>query len=108
MKKFFAVMLLAVSLVFISGQDNQAEAYRQFVGYYPDNGEAAYLLTETLAGGRSNFSCTVVSERGSYIYYNFYYRNGSPYYTNSWNAAAYVYGGASPVAANIWNWVQNH
>ena len=84
MKKFLATMLLAVTLIFIGGQDNQAEAYRQHVGNYQDNGDAAYLLTETLAGGRSNFSCDVVTSRGQYIHYQFYYRGGRPYYTNSW------------------------
>lgn len=102
MKKFLATMLLAVTLIFMGGQDNQAEAYRQHVGYYQDNGDAAYLLTESFSGSRDNFSCTVVTSRGQYVYYNFYYRGGSPYYTNSWGAAAYVYGGSSPVASNIW------
>lgn len=104
MKKILAVMLLAVSLVFIGGQDNQAEAARVYVGYYRDNGDDAYLLTETFSGNRSNFSCTVVTSRGQYIYYNFYYRNGSPYYTNSWNAGGYVYGSGSPVAVGIWQY----
>ncbi len=108
MKKFLATMLLAVTLIFIGGQDNQAEAYRQHVGNYQDNGDAAYLLTETLAGGRSNFSCDVVTSRGQYIHYQFYYRGGRPYYTNSWGAASYVYGSGSYVAIGIWEWVQNH
>ncbi|MBR5913145.1 MAG: hypothetical protein IKZ58_02100 [Selenomonadaceae bacterium] len=108
MKKVFVTMLLAVALVFAGGSDNQAEAYRVHVGYYQDNGAAAYLLTETLAGGRSNFSCTVVTDYGEYIRYKFYRAGGGPYYKNSWGASAYVYGGESPVAERIWEWVQRN
>lgn len=106
-KKFFAVFFLAATLLIV-GQSSDAQAYRVHVGNYQDNGEAAYLLTETLAGSRSNFSCTVVTDRGNRIYYNFYYASGGPYYSNSWGASAYVYGSGSPVAIGIWNWVQNH
>lgn len=104
-KKFSVMILLTFALIFAGGINQQAEASPVFVGYYQDNGDAAYLLTETIAGGSSNFSCTVRTDRGDYIYYHFYYRNGRPYYTNSWNAAAYVYGGHSPVAQNIWNYM---
>lgn len=108
MKKILATMLLAVALVFVVGQNNQAEAYQVYVGRYQDNGAEAYLLTETLSGVRSNFSCTVVTNYGEYIRYNFYRAGGGPYYSNSWGASAYVYGGSSPVAVRIWEWVQNN
>ena len=112
MKKFLAVMMVACALVVVGSLDNQAGAEPKaidsvFVGYYPD-GAAAYLLTDSIRGGRSNFTCTAVDSRGSYVRYNFYYANGGPYYTNNWGASAYVYGSGSQVAAGIWNWVQRY
>ncbi len=106
MKKVLATMFLAAALIFVGAQDNTAEAYRVHMGYYSD-GNAVYLLTETIAGSRSNFSCDVVAGY-SRLHYNFYYRNGSPYYRNNEGYAAYVFGGQSPVAANIWNFVQRY
>lgn len=103
MKKVLATMCLAVSLFFISGQDTQAEAREVFMGHYSD-GNAVFLITESLAGGRGNFSCNVRAGR-DYLHYNFYYRNGRPYYRNSEGYHGYVFGGASPVAASIWNYV---
>ncbi len=108
MKKIITMMLLAVSLIFIGSQDNQAEAAHVFVGYYQDNGDAAYLITESLAGGKSRFSCDVVTNRGDYVHYNFFIRGGDPYYTTSWYTEGYVYTNASPVAVGIWEYVQRH
>lgn len=108
MKKFFATILIAFALVFVGSQTNQAEAEAIFMGYYSDNGDAAYLLTETIAGGRGNFACIVRTSRGERIRYRFYMAGGGPYYTNSWGASAYVYGGSSPVAEAIWEYVNNY
>lgn len=105
-KKFLAVFLLSAALFFV-GQSSNAEAYEVYVGTYRDNGTPAYLLTETLAGGRDNFSCIVRAGRDR-IRYNFWYARGGPYYRNSWPAEGYVYGGSSPVAVGIWEWVQGH
>lgn len=107
-KKFLAAMFLAFAIVIAGGSSNQAEAYRVHVGYYNDTGDAAYLLTETIAGGRGNFSCTVVDGRGRSVRYRFWMDRGGPYYRNSWGASAYVYGGQSPVAERIWEWVQSN
>ena len=107
-KKIFVAMMMALALIVVGGSFNQAEAYRVHVGYYTDTGDAAYLLTETLAGGRDNFACTVVDGRGRTVRYRFWMDRGGPYYRNSWGASAYVYGGQSPVAERIWEWVQNH
>ena len=104
-KKFAVLISLTVTLIFIGGINQNAEASAVFVGYYSDNGDAAYLLTETLVGGPDGFDCTVRTNRGESIYYSFYMRGGRPYYTNSYGAAAYVYGGASPVAVSIWEYV---
>ena len=105
LKKFFVLAMLTFSLILTSGISQHAEASPVFVGYYQDNGDAAYLLTETIAGGRNDFTCTVRTNRGEYIYYHFYSARGGPYYTNSWGASAYVYGGNSPVAENIWGYM---
>ena len=102
MKRLLATVLLAFSLLFIGSQDNQAEAREVFMGRYND-GTAVYLLSESLAGGGSNFTCTVRAGY-DYLYYHFYYRNGSPYYSNNEGYQGYVFGGASPVAAAIWNY----
>jgi len=68
LKKFFATMLLAVTLVFVGAQDNTAEAREVFMGYYSD-GSAVYLLTETIEESPRNtsyaFVCTV---RAGYDY----------------------------------------
>ncbi|MBE8951286.1 MAG: hypothetical protein SR3Q1_12000 [Quinella sp. 3Q1] len=58
-----------------------------------------------MAGGRDNFSCNVITDRRNRIHYSFWYAGGGPYYSNSWGASAYVYGGSSPVAIGIWEWV---
>ena len=107
MKNFFAAVMIAFALVVVGSVGNQAEAYEVYVGNYRDNGAAAYLLTETLAGGRGNFSCTVRSGR-DYIRYNFWMAGGGPCYSNSWGASAYVYGTGSQVAIGIWEWVQRN
>ena len=108
MKKVFATMLLAFALVIVGSQANEAEASRVFVGYYQDNGAAAYLLTETIAGGRGNFACDVVTSDGYRIHYRFYMANGGPYYKNNWPSQGYVYSGSSPVAERIWEYVNNY
>ena len=105
-KKILAAMVLAFALVLAGGQTPKAEAYEVYVGTYRDDGTRAYLLTETLAGGRGNFSCTVRAGR-NYIRYSFWYAGGGPYYRNSWPAEGYVYGSGSPVAIGIWEWVNN-
>ena len=102
LKKFFSVMVLAAALILVSGQ-SQVEAREVYMGNYSD-GTAVYLITESLAGGRGNFSCRVRAGR-DYLHYNFFQKNGRPYYRNSEGYEGYVFGGASPVAANIYNYV---
>ncbi|MBQ6976197.1 MAG: hypothetical protein IJQ16_06570 [Selenomonadaceae bacterium] len=104
LKKISVMVMLTFALIFAGAMDQPAEAARVYVGTYRDNGAAAYLLTESFRGNRSDFSCTVVTNYGETVYYNFYYRNGSPYYSNSWGARAYVYGGDSPVAVGVWEY----
>lgn len=100
-KKFLVAMVLAVALIVAGGV--KAEAGEVYVGTYSD-GTAAYLLTQTISGGRGNFACTVRAGR-DYIHYSFWYSNGRPYYRNDWPAEGYVYGSGSPVAIGIWEWV---
>ena len=107
-KKFFAVMLLAVTLMLIG--NNQSEAREVYVGSYSD-GSSVYLLTESVqkrVWARSvGFTCTV---RAGYdrLSYSFYPYNGSPYYRNSEGYSGYVNGGESPVASAIYRYVVNH
>ena len=102
LKKVFSVMVLAAALILVGAQ-NQAEAHEVYMGNYSD-GTAVYLITESLVGGRGGFDCRV---RAGYDYlkYSFFQKNGRPYYTNSEGYEGYVYGGASPVAANIYSYV---
>ena len=57
-KKFFSVMLLAAMLIFVSGQNNSAQAQDVYVGNRP-NGDSVYLMTDSInkkAGGyNSNY-----------------------------------------------------
>ena len=101
-KKFFAATLLALTLIFVGVQTNTAEAREVYMGSYSD-GSAVYLLTETISRYSGTITCTVRAGR-DYLDYTFFYRNGSPYYRNSEGYQGYVYGGASPVAAAIYNY----
>ena len=108
LKNFFSVMVLAAALILVGAQ-NQVEAGEVYVGSYSD-GSSVYLLTHTVSvRSRSpwTFSCTVRAGR-DYLDYNFYPRNGSPYYRNSEGYAGYVFGGASPVAASIYRHVRDN
>ena len=102
-------LILAVAFLLAGGIANQAQAASVYVGTYSD-GTDAYLLTHTvnITNYRPyTFSCTVRSA-GTSLYYNFFSVNGSPYYRNSMGYEAYVFGGASPVAANIYRYVTSH
>jgi len=97
-----------LAIMFTGAYTNQAEAGEVYIGTYTD-GTAAYLLTHTInitSRRPYSFTCTVYSA-GSYLHYNFFSYNGSPYYRNSWGYEGYVYGGQSPVAANIYQYVVN-
>ena len=108
-KKFSLMMMLAITLVFVGIQGSQVEAAEVHVGNYSD-GSRVYLLTNTIvirSYSPYSFNCRV---RAGYDYldYYFYPYNGSPYYRNSEGYAGYVFGGASPVAANIYRYVLNN
>ena len=106
-KKFFAAMVLAFALVIVGG--GKVDAAEIYVGNYSD-GTPVYFLPQTL-GIESyspwRFYCTVRAGR-DYLNYNFYPYNGSPYYRNSEGYSGYVFGGQSPVAANIYRHVGNN
>ena len=109
LKKCFATMLLAFTLIIVSSQSSQAEAGEVYVGSYSD-GSSVYLLTHTVnirSYSPYSFTCTVRAGR-DYLDYSFYPSNGSPYYRNSEGYGGYVYGGQSPVAASIYRYVVNH
>lgn len=104
MKKFLSIMLLAVTLIFVSGQ-NQAEARELYVGKYSD-GTSVYVLTETvnsIGGGRWS-GCKVRAGR-NYLDYNFCHNKGNPTYENSEGYKGYCFDGSSPVAAAIYNYI---
>lgn len=108
-KNFFAAVILAFAIVVASGQSPSAEAAEIYVGNYSD-GTAVYFLPQSLGIESYNplrFYCTVRAGR-DYLNYNFYPYNGSPYYRNSEGYSGYVFGGQSPVAANIYRHVLNN
>jgi len=107
MKKFLSVMLLVAAIFFVSNP--QAQAYERNVGSYSD-GTPVYLLTESInirSHSPYRFTCTVRAGR-DYLDYSFYPSNGSPYYRNNEGYSGYVFGGASPVAANIYRFVTSN
>ena len=82
-------MFLAVALIFVVGQSNQAEAYDHYVGTWR-SGYDAYLMTETVrsqvVNNAQNYWCTVKAVRGSsvmYIDYNFYWTHSEWRFNNS-------------------------
>ena len=102
-------LVLAISLVFVGSQHNQAEAAEYYVGSYSD-GTSVYLLTQTVNIRSYNpysFTCRVRAG-WDYLNYSFFPRNGSPYYRNSEGYEGFVHGGQSPVAANIYRYVVNN
>jgi len=108
LKKMFLALALAVSLM-VAAPLAPASAESYYMGTYSD-GSAAYLLSETVSifdYTPLRFKCTVFYGN-SYLYYRFFQKNGSPYYRNSEGYEAYVFGGESPVAANIYRFVANN
>ena len=106
-KKFFAAILLACVLTVAGGA--KADAAEIYMGRYSD-GTAVYFLPQSLgieSYSPLRFYCTVRAGR-DYLNYNFYPYNGSPYYRNSEGYSGYVFGGESPVAANIYRHVLNN
>ena len=113
MRKIFATMVLAVALIFVAGQTNQAEAYDRYVGTWR-SGYDAYLMTETLRVNYSNFDCTVKAVRGSsvmYIDYHFYGMDGDRsafwYFSNSDGVNNSVDNGTS-IEKNILSFVRQN
>lgn len=107
-KKFSLMVVLTAMLIFVSG-NSQAEATEVFVGNFND-GSAVYLLTETVVlKSRTpyTFNCRV---RVGYDYLNYFFYpvDGTPYYKNSEGYSGHVFGGQSPVAANVYRYVVSH
>ena len=111
LKKFFATMLLAVTLAFVGAQTNTAEAREVYVGRYSD-GTAVYVLTETIhrmSGERAYLEhyCRVRAGR-DYLDYTFWDDGNNPSYSNSEGYRGRIYDGYSPVAAAIYNYIKNY
>ena len=103
--------LLAVLFV-VGGNSPSVEARSVYMGTYSDGSEA-YLMTESVTIQSRHpytFRCRVVYYNGyaNDLWYSFWSNNGSPYYNNSEGYEGYVYGGQSPVAANIYRFVVNN
>ena len=98
-KKIFSVMLLAAALIFISGQNNFANAQDIYLGVYED-GRTGYLMDETIKYYRDyngeyiiseGYTCTVkaINSGGNVQYINYkwqcspqtqvLYKNGKMY-----------------------------
>ena len=111
LRKIFASVLVVMALAFAPCcSDSVSEASPVYMGTYSDDGEAAYLLTDTVRIYNLyplNFSCSVLSA-GVYYNYHFFSKNGSPYYRNSGGYEADVFGGQSPIAANIYRFVRDN
>ena len=104
-KKFFAGILLAFTIMFIS--NNSVEAQEVYVGNYSD-GTAVYVLTETMGikkVGGGVFYCTVRAGK-DYLKYDFWSEDEGWKYKNSEGYHGYVYDGSSPVAAAIFNYIK--
>ena len=108
-KRIFVAMVLAVALIVAGGTNTKAEAGEHYVGSYSD-GTSVYLLTHTVSirsYSPYSFTCRVRAGR-DYLNYSFYPSNGSPYYSNSEGYSGFVFGGQSPVAANIYRYVTSN
>lgn len=108
-KRILTAICLALSFTFVTVPPQQAMASAQYLGQYSD-GTDAYLLTDTIdliSYSPYVFTCFVQYETTS-LYYEFFTRGGRPYYKNSEGYEGYVYGGESPVAASIYNYVIAH
>ena len=110
MKKFFAAVFFAATLLIVSGQMSTAQAVEVYVGSYSD-GTAVYLLTETIKernySGSARFWCTVRAGR-DYLNYEFWSSASDSWvwrYKNSEGYSGSVYDGSSPVAAAILNYM---
>ena len=103
------MLILVFSLLIVSGQNNQAEAYRLHVGSLYD-GRQVYLLTETLRGSYYNFECETIAV-GGYdvldIHYTFWRSNGTMYYWNSLRGQNKLVS-SSNIATNILNYFRNN
>ena len=107
-RKFLVAMTLAIALI-VGAQSTKVDAADVYVGSYSD-GSAVYLLTHTIVLKSRNpysFNCRIRAGH-DYLDYYFYPRGGSPYYHNNEGYQGYVFGGASPVAANIYRHVINN
>ena len=81
------------------------------MGTYADDGSDAYLLTETVRIYQRYpicvFDCTVYAT-GDHLRYSFFVRGGESYYRNSEGYDGATFGGASPIAANIYRFVRDN
>ena len=107
MKKFFAIFIFVMSVMF--AKNNFVEAANHYVGIYPESGLKAYLMTETIQIGTfgQDFRCSVVcypSGRPYYIDYRFLIKYDGVYFVNS-DGFVQKIGSHTPVESNIVKYV---
>ena len=108
MKKFFAIFIFTMTLMF--AKNNFVEASNHYVGIYPESGLKAYLMTETIQVGYlgRDFRCSVVcypSGRPYYIDYRFIVKYDGVYFVNSDGFVQKVGSHYTPVENNIVKYV---
>ncbi len=110
LKRIAVAIMLVMSLILVTAPNQSAEARDYYVGTYSD-GNDAYLITQSVDISSYypyTFTCTVKYGHVHYLYYSFYPNYEGPYYRNSEGYQGYVFGGQSPVAANIYRFVVNN
>ena len=75
MAKVVPIMMLLLSMFFVCGQNNKAEAYDIYVGTY-DSGLKAYLMTEYINyNGYRTFNCTIKATGYMTVYVDYSFWN---------------------------------
>lgn len=108
MKKLSVMVALAVAIIFSCARTYAYDS-EVYVGNY-DDGANVYLLTHTIVIKHIrpySFNCRVRAGR-DYLDYYFYTRNGSPYYKNSEGYEGFANPEQSPVAWNIYRYIEKH
>ena len=112
MKKILSVMLLAMTLLFVGGQNNFASAKDVYVGTSNTTGRDCYLMTETISTYRKslhgiNIKATLKMVRRSdgniqYLYYDFHDAGSPAYFENSQGFEGHIDQYKTPIEWNMY------
>ena len=90
LKKIFAVMLLAMAIIFVSGQQSYTKAADYYVGTSPATGWQCYLISETISGViggqpevNAYMTLKMVTKSGGIKYLRYHFYGGDPGYSFS-------------------------